>query len=121
MSYSVPPRWSHGDIPDATAMNKYSDSLDAIYAVLGDAQMFFPAAAAIPAEDNDQHYLIHRYRWLWFEGAGAIEDPSGAGDDVTLSDDGAPTRVDLRSVSWLAPGMLYKVTGSTWCMETRNP
>lgn len=121
MAYQVPNQWSHGDIPTASLMQKYSDALDAIYATLGDAQKFYPVGAAVVGEDNDAQWFVHRYRWLWVSGPATLVDPAGVEDDVSVSADEEPTRFDTQSVAWLTQGKLYQVTGCSYSMETRNP
>ena len=121
MAYQTPPQWEHGDIPTAALMNKYSDALNAIYASLGDVKKFHPVAAAVAGEDNDQAYFVHRYRWLWVSGPATIEDIAGVEDDASVSADTEPTRFDTQSVAWMTQGKIYRVTGCSWSMETRNP
>lgn len=123
MAYSTPDRWAHGDQPNATNMQKYSDSLNAIYALVGDAEYFFPAANLYGGE-TDTHVIRHTYRWLFFVGDGTLEDPDAAGETITLTDgygDGTENRYDLNSVTWLAPGKLYNVAECTWAMEDPDP
>lgn len=117
MAYSTPPQWAHGDTVSHTDMQKYSDSLNAIYAILGDALTSFAIAHAVPAEDNDAQYHVHRNRWLWFLSDGELHDPDDPLNDVTLTEDTEPTVLDLRTIDWLYPGKLYQVTGCTWSME----
>lgn len=120
MAYAAITPFAHGQQLAAAPLTQLADNLDAIHAILEDVQKFYPAAAVVSGEPNDQHYFIHRYRWLWFKDTGAIVDPAGAGASVNVSGD-TPTRVDLRTVSWLTQGKLYQVTGCTWAMETRTP
>lgn len=118
MAYSTPPRWTHGDTVADTDMQIYSDDLDALHAVLGDAAVYFPAAHAVPGIDNDQHYFVHRYRWLWFQSDGAIVDPGNPTVNTqTLTEDTEPTLLDLNTIEWLFPGKLYSVEGCTWAQE----
>lgn len=119
MAYSTPPHFQHGDIPVAADMNKYSDDLEAIHERMGDAIYAFPAAHALPLEDHDQAYMVHRYRWFWFQSNGTLVDAADSANTVTLTEDTEPTLLDLNGVSWMYPGKLYYVTGVTWCMETR--
>jgi hypothetical protein len=65
--------------------------------------------------------LIHKYRWLWFGSVGLIVDPSGIGDDVSISEVAGPgnaTKYDLDSVPWLVYGAIYRVTGVSFCGES---
>jgi hypothetical protein len=118
MSYSAPPKWTHGDTVSHTNMQIFSDDEDAIYARFGAALRNYPAANAIAGEDNDLAYMVHRYRWFWFKSSGTIVDPANAANTVTLTEDTEPTLMDLNSIDWLYPGKLYQITGVTWCMET---
>lgn len=119
MSWLTPPTWAHGDTVVHTDMQIYSDDEAAIYAKMGSVLLNFPAANAIPLEDNDLAYMVHRYRWFWFKSNGTLVDPANSANTVTLTEDTEPTLLDLHSVSWLYPGKLYQITGVTWCMETR--
>jgi hypothetical protein len=119
MSWSTPPTWAHGDTVAHTDMQIYSDDENAIYAKMGSVLLNFPSANAIPGEDNDLAYMVHRYRWFWFKSNGTLVDPANSANTVTLTEDTEPTMLDLNSVSWLYPGKLYQITGVTWSMETR--
>jgi len=125
MSYSTPPQWSHGNTPTAAAMNKYSDALNALYAIAGNAALNFATyqdRKNQPNAVNDSgFYFIHKQRWLWFRSTGQIEDPAGLNDDVSLSDNGTMTSYDLDTVDWLAYGALYRVTGCNFCCEDDDP
>lgn len=119
MSWSTPPTWAHGDIPTGAQMQIYSDDEEAIHERTGDASWYFLAAHAAVGVDNDQAYMVHRYRWFWFQSNGALVDSADATNTVTLTEDTEPTLLDLNTVSWMYPGKLYYITGVTWCMETR--
>jgi len=119
MSWSTPPTWAHGDTVAHTDMQIYSDDEDAIHARMGDALYGFPAAHASVGVDHDQAYMVHRYRWFWFQSNGSIVDASDSANTVSITEDTEPTMLDLNTVSWMYPGKLYYVTGVTWCMETR--
>lgn len=122
MSYAAIPSFAHGDVLIDDPLIQLADNLDVIYANLGDIQKFYPAASAVVGEDNDRAYFVHRYRWLWVSGDATIEDPAGIEEDVSVSaGDTEPTRYDLRSVPWLHPGKIYRVTGCSYSLETRNP
>jgi len=123
MAYSTPDRWSHGDQPTDVKMQKYSDSLNAIHAITGDNEVYFAAAHLIPPEDEN-HFIRHIHRWLFYVGDGTLEDADAANETITLSDaygDGTENRYDLGSVSWLAPGKLYYVSDCTWAVEDPDP
>lgn len=119
MSWSAPKAWAHGDTVAHTDMQTYSDDEDAIHDRMGDVLLNWPSANAIPLEDNDLAYMIHRFRYFWFKSNGTMIDPADSANTVTLTEDEEPTMLDLNSVSWLYPGKLYQITGVTWCMETR--
>ena len=121
MAYQVPTHFVHGNIPVAADMTKYKDALDAIHAITGDVLKARPSAHALAGVDNDIHYFIHRYRWLYFQSSGSIEDPSDATHSITLTEDTEPTVYDLNSVDWLYPGKIYYTNGVTWCAEHRDP
>jgi len=125
MAYSKPDQWSHGDVPDATAMNKYSDSIAAIYAVANAVNM--PAQLwsyenydGTNFADSD-YYLVHRYRWLVYRGDGEIVDPAGVGSNVNVSGSGTSILTyDLDEVSWLTPGKLYQLKDFVFALEDRQ-
>ena len=119
MSWSAPPTWAHGDTVSHTDMQIYSDDEEAIHERTGDASWYFLAAHAAVGVDNDQAFMVHRYRWFWFQSNGTLVDAADSANTVTLTEDTEPTLLDLNGVSWMYPGKLYYVTGVTWCMETR--
>lgn len=122
MSYAAITPFAHGDTLIDDPLIQLVANLDAIYAVLGDNQRFYPAAAAVVGEDNDRAYFVHLYRWLWVSGDATIEDPAGVETDVSVSGgDTEPTRFDTRAVSWLTIGKIYRVTGCSYSLETRDP
>ncbi len=105
-----------GEFPLSSDLNAFSDTLDAIHAVLGDASRNY----AVPANISEAVFtLVHRFRYLWFNSVGQIVDPTGVGDPVSISEgeDGSGTKFDLDGVSWLVYGMIYSVTGVAWCAE----
>ncbi|KKN74835.1 hypothetical protein LCGC14_0387280 [marine sediment metagenome] len=126
MTYSKPRQWSHGDIPTAAIMNKYSDSLNAINASL--------SAVNMPAQlwsyenydgtnfANSDYYMVHRYRYLIYRGNGEITDPSGVGDTVNVTGSGSSILTyDLKEISWLTPGKLYLPKDFVFCLEDKIP
>ncbi len=126
MAYSKPDQWSHGDIPDAAAMNKYSDSLNAINAKTGvignQAQLWSYENFDAVNFANSDYYNVHQYRWLVYRGDGEIVDPSGAGDTVAVSGDGASILTyDLDEVSWLTQGKIYQLKDFVFCLEDNTP
>lgn len=121
MSYQVPHRFSHGDIPTAAQLTTYTDALDALYAILGDVQMFFGAANLKGAEDNN-HWFIRRpgLRWLWIYGNGTLTVPSVGINDESLTDSDQPTRIDL-DAQGVPVGALFYISDSVYCLVTRSP
>lgn len=122
MAYQVPTEFVHGNIPTGADMNKYKDALDAIHDIAGDVLRAYPAAHVLAGNDHDRHYLIHRYRWLFFQSNGSIVDPADpTNNTVTITEDTEPTLYDLNQIDWLFLGKLYYVDGVTWCVESRDP
>jgi hypothetical protein len=122
MSYAAITPFAHGNTLIDDPLIQLGANLDAVHAVLGDIQRFYPAGAAVVGEDNDQAYFVHLYRWLWVSGDATIEDVAGVEDSVSVSaGDTEPTRFDTRSVAWLTIGKIYRVTGCSYSMETRDP
>lgn len=74
---------------------------------------------AVPKQSGDGDYWIlrHVHRWLIYTSTGELIDLSGANDAVSLSDGNL---FDLNSVSWLATGAFYAVSGCEAAMERRE-
>jgi hypothetical protein len=119
MSYAVIDKFTHGEILVSADLQQLDDNLDAVYAVLGDAAQFRSAAALVGAEDED-HWFVHRYRWLWYKGDGTISIPALSVNDEALTDSDSPTRLDLRQYK-MPVGTLYKISDCVWALETRDP
>lgn len=119
MSYSTVAKFEHGEILTSAKLTQLDANLDAIYAVLGDAAQFRSAAALVSPEDED-HWIVHRFRWLWFKGDGTLSIPALGVNDEAISDSDSPTRLDLNAYK-MGPGTLYKISDCTWCLETRDP
>ena len=110
--------WQHGDYVTASELNKYGATLDAAHDALGDVALNFPTLADV---SSAVFTMPHMKRYLWFRSTGAIVDPAGIGETVSISDENnAPTKYDLNSVSWLYYGMIYHVTGVAWCLESET-
>ena len=124
MSYSAPDHWQHGDEPTAAAMNKYSDSLEALHAILGDAARHYLVPQNFDVEEpslDHGFYGVHRLRWLIYRGDGELVDPSGAGATITLSGNGAAwIAYDLDGVEWMTPGRLYQLKDVIVAFENDN-
>ena len=119
MSYAAITPFAHADTLVAAPLTQLAANLDAAHERFGDIKLNWPSAHAVAGVDNDQAYMVHRYRWFWFQSNGAIVDAADPTNTTTLTEDTEPTMLDLNSVSWLYPGKLYYITGVTWCMETR--
>lgn len=108
------PVWAHGNKPTAAQMNQYKTVLDAAYVALEGGNWQLPAQHMSEAVFG----LLHCYRYLHFGSQGALVDPTGIQDDVSLSDGSTGHGVlDLDSLGWLGYGRRYEVTGVTWCQE----
>lgn len=94
-------------------MNKYSDSLNAIYAKLGDSNFNL----AVPKSLN--RVFVHRFRWLHYSDNGTLMDINGSEDSmISLSgENGEFDLYDLESVPWLQYGMMYRVDDCDMCCE----
>lgn len=118
MAYSKPTYWTHGDIPTAVNLNKYSADLNQIHTEIGDVAR----NPASPKTTSGSYYtFVHRYRWLYFESTGKIESIDGS-QSVSISEQNdTVTLYDLDSVNWLYYGSLYKVTGVSFAVESLEP
>lgn len=119
MAYAVPPRWSHGDTISVANMNKYSDALNALKTQIDAMNKIIALNQTTVGYTS---FLWHQQDWLYYKSASGetatIVDLSGANDDTTLADStAAVASYDLRSVSWLTHGTLYKVTGVDFVAE----
>ena len=127
MAYEIPKVWTHGDIPTAADMNKYSDGENAMYAS-GAFKLHVPVTLsrfdltildtiwAIPAVTL-VYTMVHRLRWLIYKGSGLM---SFGSDSATLTDHGGTNTLDLETIGWLEYGMIYSITGVTWVVEDWN-
>jgi hypothetical protein len=115
MAYSAPPTWAHLDRPTAAKLNSYDDGLDAIHILTGDAP--YNVATAAIMGNVAHYYIVNRWRWLLYLGAGRILDPAGVAADVSLSSTGGWAAYDLLQVAWMYPGKLYQVQNVTCCFE----
>jgi hypothetical protein len=112
-------QWSHGDQPTAAMMTLYSTALTEAHDSLGDV-----AVNPLYRKVSEAEFTIrHTLRYLHFTSTGAVVDPAGVGKEVGLSEDGDTGKgvLDLESVSWLAYGSLYWVTGVSACVEDWEP
>lgn len=116
----------HTDSVTITTFNELKAGIDAIFTVLGTTAVNYPAIGNYefgPNSPNNNESLltiIHTNKYLLYEGDGTIIDPSGVGEDVTISGPDTTDEVgeyDMDSVEWLTYGMQYRVKGVLWCME----
>lgn len=115
---TVPRQWNHGDRPTAADMNLYATSLNEAHTALGDAgiNVLYPTAS------EAVFTLLHTQRWLHYKSNGKLVDPVGLETEIGLSeDDNGYGVLDLETVSWLAYGALYWVTGVSACCESWEP
>lgn len=119
MAYTPPVHWAHGDYPTATLFNRYRDDLNQIHSDIGDV---LRNQAVLKITSGSSYCFVHRFRWLYFESAGKLADLNG-GNAVSLSegDGGGVTLYDLDQVSWLAYGGLYRVSGCSFAVESKEP
>jgi hypothetical protein len=105
--------------PTAAKLNALADVIAEAYVILGDVGTEFPAEGQWGS--GQVWRMVHVYRYLHFSSSGAIVDPTGVNPDVSISEDDTGQGVlDLDTVSWLAYGQLYKLTGISWCMESSD-
>lgn len=115
MAYSAPPQWTHLDRPTAAKMNLYKDGCDAALALSGQAPYNIPVCKLMGTVSH--YYLMNRWRWLIYLGAGRIVDPADVQEPVNLSDTGGWSAYDLLQVDWVHPGRLYQVQDVQCCFE----
>ena len=124
MAYSVPKQWSHGDIPTAADFNRYSDGCNDIVGRIGSVTVAFCVPEAnrllVATEEvlGDTFACVHRARYLHYRGTGNLTNLDSSKSSALSAPDGGGVGVyDLDSVSWLAYGQLYFVTGVDFCVE----
>ena len=137
-TYAPPSRFSHGDFPTKANLDTINDALDAIGEILSDGTtpqngeelprynpgVFFNRekwTAGGVNRDGSDYWILHKARYLHYVSTGSIVDTAGLETAVSLSNDASFNVYDLDSVSWLAYGMMYKVTGVDFCMESTDP
>lgn len=106
--------WQHGDLPSATILNEYRDSLIAAHDALGDLAGWSVAQENI---SEASYVLLHTWRYLHFVSNGELLDIY-SGNKVDINEDeSGQGRLDLDTIDWLVYGSLYRVTGVTLCIE----
>lgn len=106
--------------PTAAQLNALDAAITALENVTDGVPRQWPAQEYGGAESS---WLFRRkFRWLLYSSTGELVDPFGVEDAVTLSDaPGTYGLVDLDTVSWLAGGRFYGVTGCTYAVEVAAP
>lgn len=125
MSYSATAKVEEGSIASHTTFQSIKDNIYAIYDALGTDQINEAAAYnpehGVHATWTEGSFLtiFHTFRYLAYGSTGEIVDPSGIGANITVTDPDTGTigYYDLESVDWMTYGMVYRVTGVTWCRE----
>jgi hypothetical protein len=108
--------------PTAAQLNAISSSQAGLWALNGGINR--ELMAAVWEGSGSSWTFLHVHRWLLYDSTGQIEDPAGIEDDVSLADPPTPGELgvkDLNTVDWLAPGMLYRVTGCAGAWERSEP
>lgn len=126
MSFTPVQYVEHKQAVTTTTFNNIKTGIDAIYSILGTSAINNSALGNYSFGPNETDNVgsilvfLHTSRYLLYEGDGVIVDPSGVGDNVTISDPdktGEVGEYDLESVNWLGYGMQYQVSGVEWAIE----
>lgn len=124
MAYEVPPVWAHGDVPTAALMATYSNSLNAIKAILDETPKN-PVAPVYMGEDEDDGdwQIVHINRYLIYDDEATIQSLVDSANTASLPKPEAGTKgvYDLDTISWLVYGQPYRVTGCAWIIEDWEP
>jgi len=127
-SWSAQPEWSHGDAPATGKLQAYTDGLDYIYDLVGDAgrnpAVLVDREHGPQGTDHEDSGLtfVHLQPWLIFRGSGEIIHPtdSTTNPSVSIGDEDELTVFDLSAVPWLQYGDIYRVFGCTWACEAMD-
>lgn len=112
------PTWAHGNKPTAANLNEYKTAFDAANSAIAGGTVQLPAEHVSEAIFG----VMHCYRYLHYGSSGALVDPTGQNESVSLSDDDSGHGVlDLDGLGWMPYGRRYEVTGVTWCQEDVDP
>lgn len=116
MAYQIPERWTQGEAVTAAKMNKYSDSLNALYEKIGDTNLNF----AVPRDMS--RVFVHRFRWLHYSNEGTLMDINGTEDSfINLSgEENEFDLYDLETIPWLQYGMMYRVDDCYMACESEE-
>lgn len=122
MAYAVPPEWDHGDVPTAALMQRYSDALNAIKAILDITPKNMAAPVYVGDPDDAEWTIVHINRYLKYEAESQLFNPDDLTQTVTLPDTDEEQGVyDLDSIGWLLYGQTYRVSGCAWAFEDWEP
>lgn len=124
MAYLTPKHWAYQDKPNATEFNKYATNLAEILAIY-DGKNWISNGKVFEEIENQDVAIIHQnwHRWLVYrtDASGAMLVSWFDAQDtfsLTETNDDEWAVLDLEEVSWLAPGILYKVEGCLCAFET---
>lgn len=128
MAYQAPKQWAHGDIPVASDMNKYSNSLNEIYslyagkALVPSVPVLWLGHLGANSPSSYKYEIIHIYRWLIYVGEGNIYNATETESTALPNTAGSAGTnfFDLNGVSWLAYSDRYIIKGVTVAMEARD-
>lgn len=122
MSYSKPPRYTHGDHVLAADLNIIGDDIVYLYARSGGVDTNFGVLNISDNLHRQKYFVIHRFRWLWYRGSGYMELFSGADLHRTSLDSPTAwaTALDLDSLGWLHYHNFYIISGVSWALETQD-
>lgn len=108
MPFTEIEKFSHGEYPTATKLNKLIDNQEFLDPSIDDK--------VYGIKDGSRLVFIHKLPYLWYKGSGTITDFADPTNTLSLSD-GSPSRYDLSSISWLLPGKLYITLNFDYCFE----
>lgn len=128
MAYAVPARFNEGNnAPTHTQANVYNDDIVAIKDKVGTRKRNY--LQPFGESGNQRYTLIHRRRYLLYNGTGTIKDPANivtvdAGErEISLSDPDSAAEAGYYDIdsTWVEYGMVYEVDGCDWCFESDDP
>ena len=119
MSYVLAGRLSHGDFPTAAFFNALGGNLALLYAT-------FAVVNWATAELSGDAVFLNAHRWLHYQTLSGdtteIIDVAGINAATSLTDVEVGYGVfDLTSISWLAPGSIYRIAGARYAIEDYQP
>lgn len=116
------PLFDYGSRPKASEMQEIADTSTALYDTYA-GQVGYRWLAQYRAAPGDTYVLQHVHRWLFYRSTGTLEDLNGLYDPVTLDENinGWFGMLDLNTVEWLVPGMVYEVVGVNAAFEDWEP